>query len=369
VRLAVVSPYSLSVPGGVQGQVRGLAAAVAGLGVEVEVLTPTGPGPAPEPIAGVPLIPLGPATKVSVNGSQAPVSPFPATVARTLRRLRSGSYDVVHLHEPFVPGPTLAALAFGPRPVVATFHRAGSDVAYRALGLGLGRLRRRIDAAVAVSAAARDTAASVLRIRGEPFEVLWNGVDLERFARAAPSKGDRPAVIFTGRHEPRKGLGVLLEAFASIPVEAELWVCGAGPETDTLRNRFGADDRVAWLGRVDDDELASRLAGADVFCSPALGGESFGLVLAEAMAAGTAVVASDIDGYREVVGSAGLLVPPGDPLALASALESLLGSPDRRAMLVEAARERVESFSLGALAERYVELYRWVAASRGRPRR
>jgi phosphatidylinositol alpha-mannosyltransferase len=342
--------------------------AVARLGVEVEVLTPTGPGPSPEPVAGVPLIPLGRATKVSVNGSQAPVSPFPATVARTLRKLRSGSYDVVHLHEPFVPGPTLAALALGPRPVVATFHRAGSDAAYRALGLGLGRLRGRIDAAVAVSAAARETAASVLRIRPGVFEVLWNGVDLERFASAVPSRSERPAVLFTGRHEPRKGLGVLLEAFVSSRVDAELWVCGAGPETEALRSRFGADDRVAWLGRVDDDELASRLAGAAVFCSPALGGESFGLVVAEAMAAGTAVVASDIDGYREVVGSAGVLVPPGDPPALASALESVLAAPARRAALAGAARRRVEAFSLGTLAERYVELYRSVVARRRRPR-
>jgi phosphatidylinositol alpha-mannosyltransferase len=368
VRLAVVSPYSLSVPGGVQGQVRGLAAAMAGLGLEVDVLTPAGPGPAPEPIAGVGLVPLGRATKVSVNGSQAPVSPFPATVARTLRKLRSGSYDVVHLHEPFVPGPTLAALAFGPRPIVATFHRAGSDAAYRALGLGLGRLRSRIDAAVAVSPAARATAVSVLRIAGEAFEVLWNGVDLERFASAAPSKADRPAIVFTGRHEPRKGLGVLLDAFSSITVDAELWVCGAGPETEGLRSRFAVDDRVVWLGRVDDDELARRLAGAEVFCSPALSGESFGLVVAEAMAAGTAVVASDIDGYRQVVGSAGVLVPAGDSRALASALESLLAAPERRAALALAGRQRVEDYSLGTLAERYLELYRSVATARRRPR-
>lgn len=354
----MVSPYSVSVPGGAQRQAVALAVALARRGVEVEVLAPTGPGTAPAPdLGGVPLADLGRALSIAVNGSRAPVAPFPWTAARALRLLHGGRYDVVHLHEPFVPGPTLAALAAGPRPLVGTFHRAGSDAAYRALGRGLGRLGRRLGAAVAVSDAARDTAAGVLGMRPGRFEVLWNGVDVEAFERARPIVGTRPAVVFTGRHEPRKGLGVLLEAFASVDADAELWVCGKGPETASLQAREPHDPRVLWLGQVGDEELAGRLAGATVFCSPALGGESFGLVLAEAMAAGTAVVASDLPGYRIALAGAGVLVSPGDAGALARALNDLLGAPRRRAELVAAGRARARALSVDTLAARYLEIY------------
>lgn len=354
----MVSPYSVGVPGGVQGQVVGLARTLGELGADVEILAPTGPGPAPATLAGVPLHPLGRAASIAVNGSQAPVAPFPWTVARTLAALRRGHYDIVHLHEPFVPGPSLAGLAAGPRPIVGTFHRAGADVAYRALGRSLGRLRGRLGATVAVSTAARTTAAEVARIPAGDFEVLWNGVDVDRFARAAPAPAERPAVLFCGRHEPRKGLAILLEAFSGMEAETELWISGAGPQTAELRERYAGDARLQWLGRVGDDELASRLAGATVFCSPATGGESFGLVLAEAMAAGAPVVASDIPGYREALAGAGVLVPPGDPSALAAALRDLLAAPDRRVELIAAGHARAAQISMASLAERYLEIYR-----------
>jgi phosphatidylinositol alpha-mannosyltransferase len=353
----MVSPYSVGVPGGVQGQVTGLAGALAAAGVDVEILAPTGPGPAPSEIGGVAVRPLGRAASVAVNGSRAPVSPFPWTAARALRRLHGGHYDVVHLHEPFVPGPTLAGLAFAAVPLVGTFHRAGSDVAYRALGRALGGLRRRLGATVAVSASARDTAAEVTGIPAGAFELLWNGVDVERFAGALPSPAERPTVLFSGRHEPRKGLAVLLEAFSGLEVEADLWICGAGPQTASLRARHAGDARLRWLGRVDDAELASRLAGATVYCSPAIGGESFGLVLAEAMAAGTPVVASDLPGYREALAGAGVLVPPGEAAPLAAALREVLASRARRSELVTAGQARAAELSIRSLAGRYVEIY------------
>lgn len=376
-RIALVSPYALTVPGGAQGQVLGLSAALAGLGHEVAVLGPFD-GPAREWPArasalaadgAARIIPVGRARSVSVNGSQAPVSPWPRTMVRAVRILRAGAYDVVHLHEPFVPGPTLAALAAGPRPVVGTYHRAGVDAAYRGFGFAFGRLRRRLGAAAAVSEEARSTALAALGGRPEEIEVLWNGVDTARWRHAEPVPSEVPAIVFLGRHEQRKGLVFLLEAFSKLGGDLALWVCGDGPETEKLRDRFAGDERVEWLGRVSDQDAARRLRGATVFCAPALGGESFGLVVAEAMAAGTPVVASDIPGYRAALAGAGVLVPPGDAAALAASLQELLSDSERREELSAAGRQRAEQLSLEALAERYVELYARVAAglaNRGR---
>jgi phosphatidylinositol alpha-mannosyltransferase len=163
--------------------------------------------------------------------------------------------------------------------------------------------------------------------------------------------------VFVGRHEPRKGLAVLLDAFSSLGRDAELWVVGGGPDTDVLRRR--GVPRVRWLGRVTDAEKADLLTRAAVACFPALDGESFGVVLLEAMAAGAAVVASDIDGYRTVAraGKEAVLVPPGDERALRGAVAGLLDDPARRAALVAAGRARAEQFSLARLAARFVDVY------------
>jgi phosphatidylinositol alpha-mannosyltransferase len=365
VRIALVSPYALSVPGGAQGQVLGLGHAITLLGHEVTVLGPFD-GPARDWQARASALPassaariiaVGRAVAIPVNGSQAPVSPFPRTMVKTVEILRRGAYDVVHLHEPFVPGPTLAALAVGPRPIVATYHRAGVDLAYRGLGLTVGRLRRRIAAAAAVSEEARSTAVAAVGGRAEEIEVLWNGVDVERWRNAEPTPSRVPAIVFLGRHEQRKGLVFLLEAFSKLGPDLALWVCGDGPETAQLRDRFAADERVEWVGRVNDAEAASRVRGATVFCAPSLGGESFGLVVAEAMAAGTAVVASDIAGYRAAAAGAAVLVPPGDAGALAGAVQGLLTDPRRREELAATGRARAGELSLEALARRYLELY------------
>jgi phosphatidylinositol alpha-mannosyltransferase len=370
VRIALVSPYSLSVPGGAQGQVLGLSRALAELGHQVAAFGPVdGPhrewpalASALEASADARVIPVGRAVSVSVNGSRAPVSPWPATMARTVRILRDGAYDVVHLHEPFVPGPTLAALAAGPRPLLATYHRAGVDAAYRGFGVAFGRLRRRLAASVAVSEEARSTALTVIGGRPEEIEVLWNGVDVARWRGAAPAPSKVPAIVFVGRHEQRKGLVYLLEAFSMLGPDLALWVCGEGPETAKLRARFAGDERVEWLGRVSDSEAARRVRGATVFCAPAVSGESFGLVVAEAMAAGTPVVASDIPGYSAALAGAGVLVPPGDAAALATSLQELLADRERRERLSAAGRKRAEQLSLEALADRYVELYSRAAA-------
>jgi phosphatidylinositol alpha-mannosyltransferase len=300
--------------------------------------------------------PLGKSIPFSTNGSVAPIAPDPSAAVRTIRSLRSENFDVVHVHEPLVPGPALTTLLFADHPMVGTFHRAGASRAYQFLKPATRWLGRRLDTRVAVSQDALDTARD--GIDGE-FTVLFNGIDVERFANADPMPTEGPTVLFFGRHEPRKGLGVLLEAVAALPDDVTVWIVGQGPQTEDLKARYAGDPRLQWLGRVDDAELARRLAGADVFCAPSLFGESFGVVLLEAMAAGTAIVASELPGYRAVArpDEHALLVPPEDVDALAKTLNELLADPMRRAELVAAGRVRAEEYAMPKLAAAYAEIY------------
>jgi phosphatidylinositol alpha-mannosyltransferase len=355
-RIAQVCGYSLTVPGGVQAQVLGLARSLRGLGHHVRVLAPCDGAP---PDAGV--TPLGKSVPLASNGSVAPIAPDPACALRTIRALWDEDFDVVHLHEPLVPGPPLTALLVADR-TIGTFHRDGVDRMYGTLGR-LGRpLAARLRTRVAVTPTARDTAHRVL---GGEYELLFNGIEVERFAKAEERPTDAPTILFLGRHEPRKGLAVLLEAVQRLPREVRVWVAGHGAQTDELRARYAHDDRIEWLGRVSDDEKAVRFRSADVFCSPAIAGESFGVVLLEAMAASTAVVASDLPGHRNVVAdeSHGVLVPPGDPTALAAALSRVIEDGVLRRQLVEGGELRAAAFSMDHLAERYVELYQAVTRS------
>ena len=356
-RVAVVCPYSFTKPGGVQGQVLGQARALRGLGHDVSVLGPCD-GP-PPPDSGI--LALGGSVPLSSNGSVAPLALDPAAAVRTMRVLRNEDFDVVHLHEPLCPGPTLTALMTERRPLIGTFHRAGSSTAYAALRPAVIRLARRPTLRCAVSPDARVTAQQALR--GE-YELVSNGVETERFAKADPWPAAGPTVLFLGRHEPRKGLAVLLEAMGHLAPDTRLWVAGEGPQTAELKAAAGADVRVEWLGCISDDEVAARLRGADVLCAPSLHGESFGLVLLEAMAAGTPVVASDLPGYRNVAvhDRHGLLVPPGDARALAAALDRVLHQPLLAGRLAAAGAERAQGLSMDRLAERYVELYEGLLA-------
>ena len=367
-RIALVCPYSCTVPGGVQTQVLGLARALAPKGDEVVVIGPaesaeTAGRVDADSLQGARFLPVGRSLPISVNGSRAPVSPFPATMARTVSALRSFSPDIVHIHEPFVPGPSLAATGFGPRPVVATFHRSGADIAYRAYGRLVGRWSEHLDEVYAVSDEARRTAETCVgRLVGR-LEIIPNGVEGARWPDLQPWPKQGPTVVFVGRHEHRKGLEVLLEAFSGLPADARLWALGVGPESARLRARFAKDGRIEWPGAVDDLERERRLAGADVFCAPSLGGESFGVVLLEAMAAGTAVVASDLSGYRLAAGQAACLVRPGEPRALAWALGDVLYDEDTRLALVEKGRLRAAECDMALVAERYRDIYLRLARS------
>jgi phosphatidyl-myo-inositol alpha-mannosyltransferase len=358
-RVLVVCPYSLSVFGGVQDQALGLSHALRQLGVDARVLAPCD-GPPPEP--GVTVV--GPTRAMVANGSIAQITSGRAVAARALEAVRVFEPDVIHLHEPLVPGPTQALLLGAPVPMVGTFHAAvtGEHPWYRAFRPPLNRWVRRLAIRTAVSEEARRLAEEAFE--GE-YRVLPNGVEVERFATAEPWPAPRPAVFFVGRHEPRKGLDVLLDAFSGLGEDTVLWVAGDGPDHDRVRG--ASPPNVEWLGRISDEEKARRLRAATVACFPARHGESFGLVLLEAMAAGAAVVATSIPGYEAVArpGQEALLVPPGDSALLRDTLRALLDDSARRRELIAAGRARAEEYSMVRLAERFLPVYEDARASQG----
>lgn len=342
-RVAQVCPYSWSVPGGVQSHVAGLARALRDAGVEVDVLAPAD-RPTDEVTA------LGRSIPIPDNGSVQRVALSPAAAARTFSLVRGGGYDVVHLHEPMIPFTCLTALLGSRVPLVGTFHMYASSLRwYRIFGplcrAGLARLAVR----VAVSPAARDYVAEACP--GD-YRVVPNGVDLDDTVAREPTA--EPTVVFIGRPEPRKGLPVLLQAFRRLPPSVRLELVGVSAQEAGVE----AGGRVTAHGRLSDEERTAVLRRADVLCAPSLGAESFGLVLAEAMAVGVPVVASDIDGYRDLVTpESGILVAPGDSGALAGALERMLGDDDMRARLAAGARRRALDFAWPRIAGQLLDLY------------
>jgi phosphatidylinositol alpha-mannosyltransferase len=359
--MAMLSPYSLSRPGGVQGQVIGLARSLRKMGHDVTVI-----GPADEAL-GVPdavgqHIIVGSPTELHSNGSVAPVALWPNAAVRIERAARKGRFDVLHAHEPLAPVAAYGLVLTGSLPMVGTYHRAGVSRWVPVLKPLAQLVGRRMMIRVAVSDAAKKTGE---RSSGGDFEVLFNGVDMERFAHAEPIRDEqqRPSILFLGRHEQRKGLNVLLDAFATVERPAVLWIVGDGPAGEVQRRRHPGSDRIHWLGTISDDEVAARLAGADVLCAPSVAGESFGMVLLEGMAGGCAVVASDIDGYRAASGGYASLVPPGDAKALARALgvalaDALEGSGHSSPAARQAAADFARHWSMDVLAERYLDVYR-----------
>jgi phosphatidylinositol alpha-mannosyltransferase len=332
----------------VQGQVLGLAREVRRLGVDVRVLAPCdGPPPAPGVVC------VGPSVEWVSNGSVAPIATGADAARRGAEALRSIEPHVVHLHEPAVPGPCLNSLIGFDGPKVGTFHASG-ELLHQWSRPAMRGLMARLTSRVVVSDAARETAISNW---GGEYDVLWNGIEIHRFANAAPVASDVPAVFFIGRHEPRKGLAVLLDAWGGLDRDAVLWVASSGPQTKELRKRNVSG--VEWLGGISDHERAQRMRGATVFCAPSLHGESFGVVLLEAMAAGTPIVASAIEGYENVARGEreAALVEPGNVEVLRGALRRVLDDAALRQRLVAEGRARAAEFSMERLAQRYLELY------------
>ncbi|MEK7294998.1 MAG: glycosyltransferase family 4 protein, partial [Actinomycetota bacterium] len=351
-RVAMVSPYSVSVPGGVQSQVLGLAREMRRLGHEVRVLAPCD-GPPPESF----VTPLGNSLPTAANGSVASLAPDPSAALRTIRALNDEAFDVIHLHEPLVPGPTVTALLMRMAPTVGTFHAAGDSTSYRVLNRTARWAANHIDVRVAVSDQARELASRYLD--GE-YQVLFNGIEVSRYHRPDIQRVTQPTIFFCGRYEPRKGLEVLLEALESIPPDVGLWVASDGPGIAILRNRYAGNDRIEWLGRITEEDKIRRLASCTVFCAPSLHSESFGIVLLEAMAAQAPLVASALDGYCNVAthDRDALLVEPGDAKALADALNTIITNPSLTQRLVAGGAIRAEHFSMRVLAQEYLAIYR-----------
>lgn len=334
-RVAVVCPYDLSRPGGVQHQVEGLVGRLREAGDEAWAV---GPG-CPTDLG----VDTGGTVTIPVNGSASPIALGPSTV----RRVRSAvsTADVVHVHEPFVPLVSPAALSSG-RPRVLTFHADPPAWARSGYRLAAPALRRLVGSSVCT--AVSDVAAAAVRPIA-PVEVIPNGLDVASYL--PDGDGDPWQVAFLGRDDPRKGLDVLLEAWDEVQAgrpQARLVVGGA--------HRPGRPG-VEFLGRVDDPAKRRLLARSSVLVAPNLGGESFGIVVAEGMAAGCAVVASDLPAFRAVLGDTGILVPPGDPAALSGAIAGLLDEPDRARRLGVEARNRAGRFDWAAVVAAYRSAY------------
>jgi phosphatidylinositol alpha-mannosyltransferase len=364
VRIGLVCPYSLDVPGGVQNHVKDLAEALIGLGHTVSVLAPSEDETALPPY----VVSAGKALPVPYNGSVARVSFGPLVAARVRRWLREGRFDVIHLHEPASPSLSLLALWAAECPVVATFHT--SQIRSRAMSASAAILRpslEKITGRIAVSEFARDTL--VQHLGGEPV-VIPNGVYVDRYASAVPRpewRGAGGTLAFLGRlDEPRKGFDLVRRALPELVAargDVRLLVVGGG-DLDRARSSLPAEvrEQVRFLGRASDEEKAAALRTADVYLAPNTGGESFGIVLVEAMAAGTCVLASDIPAFRRVLGEGeyGALFRAGDPAALAEATGRLLTDRAEADRLVEAAGRAVRRYDWTAVAARVVQVYETV---------
>jgi phosphatidylinositol alpha-mannosyltransferase len=335
-RVGIVSPYDLLVPGGVQAQVLGLARYLHHRGDEALVI---GPG-LPDGVHGVD---LGSSVSIPGNGSMAPISLDPR--ARGKIREAASELDLLHVHEPLMPLASLFANHAGP-PVVATFHAAPSAAGRLAYMVARPLFSWVMGNAVAVTAVS-DTAASVLP-PGVEAEIIPNGVDVASMRVDVPRIENR--VVFLGRDEPRKGLDVLLDAWPAVRSahpDAQLVVMNAQREIAGIE----------WLGVVDEETKRRRLSSSAVYVAPHRGGESFGIVLLEAMAAGSAVVASDLDAFRSVAGGAARFFPVGDSRALAETLIELLGDRVERDRLATLGLELVGRYDWDMVGGAYRRLY------------
>lgn len=368
-RVGLVCPYSWDVPGGVQEHIRDLAETLIELGHQVSVITPADDDTVLPSYA----VSAGRAVPVPYNGSVGRVAFGFLSASRVRRWLKEGQFDVLHVHEPAAPSLSLLAAWSATGPIVATVHIANprSRLLHAATPI-LEYVGEKISARIAVSEAARTTLVEHL---GGDAVLIPNGVRVRRYEKADPLPGwpgPGGALGFLGRmDEPRKGLSVLLAAFAILgPQRPGLRLLIAGPgDADEVMEKVppALRDRVVLLGQVSDEDKVRVYHSVDVFCAPNTGGESFGIVLAEAMAAGAPIVASDLDAFRMVLrgGEAGELFGTGDPDGLARAAARLLDDPPRRAELSAAARTAVRAFDWPTVARQVVQVYETVRLGGG----
>jgi phosphatidyl-myo-inositol alpha-mannosyltransferase len=361
-RIGLVCPYSWDIPGGVQAHVRDLAETFIAQGHSVSVLAP-----GDDDESGLPayVVTSGKAVPFPYNGSVARVQFGLVSAARVRRWLRDGRFDVVHVHEPAAASLSLLACMMHDGPLVATFHMALTHSRFLAMFDNvLQPFLEKISGRIAVSAAARKV---IVEHLGGDAVVIPNGVAVARYAGAQPLPGyprEGATIGFIGRYdEARKGMDVLTVALAEL-IERRpglrLVVAGRG-EADEFRAGLSSEvsDRIDLLGQVSEDDKARMLRSIDIYCAPNTGQESFGIILLEALAARTPIVASDLDAFKQVLrrGEVGRLFPVGDPHQLALAIEELLDDPPLRASLAAAGAAAVAPFDWTVIAAQVMRVY------------
>ncbi|MDP9800070.1 phosphatidylinositol alpha-mannosyltransferase [Arcanobacterium wilhelmae] len=366
-KIGIACGYSWDVPGGVQFHIRDLAKELIARGHEVSVIAPAGPDAELEPF----VVSAGSAIPIKYNGSVARLAFGPKVNHRVRTWLRDGEFDVLHVHEPFTPSVSMLALMSASCPVVATFHTAMDTSRMLALASPfIVPLLDKIEARIAVSQEARRT--MVQHLGGDAW-VIPNGVfvrdlEAERDQRFTGSSTE-PTLAFLGRiDEPRKGLGVLAGAFSQVRARfpgVRLFVAGKG-DSDAAAELFGSDrDAVTFLGPVSDADKAALLASVDAYIAPNTGGESFGIILVEAMSAGAFIVASDIPAFRAVLGEGefGAHFANENSADLARVLVEALAAPAQRASIAEAAKAEVWRYDWSSVASQILSVYDTAIAS------
>jgi phosphatidylinositol alpha-mannosyltransferase len=370
VKVGLVCPYTWDVPGGVQEHIMGLAEALIDLGHQVSVISPADDdAPLPDYV-----VPAGRAVPVPYNGSVARLAFGFLSASRVRRWLKEGGFDVLHVHEPAAPSLSLLACWVADGPIVATVHTAiPHSRAMHAAEPILQSALEKISGRIAVSEAARTT---LVEHFGGDAVLIPNGVSVRKLEKADPLPGwpgAGGALGFLGRmDEPRKGFAILLRAFEILAAERpglRLLVAGHGDADEALaKTPAWLRERIVMLGQVSDADKVRVYHSVDVFCAPNTGGESFGIVLAEAMAAGAPIVASDLDAFRQVLrrGQAGLLFPTGNAAELAAAAGQMLDQPELRAGLSAAASAAVRDYDWRVVARDVVRVYEAVVPAAGR---
>ena len=372
-RVAIIVPYSWSYWGGVIDHAEQQAQALEALGVETQIIAGFDPPSRLPPLRSQPrrrgplpdhVLSVGRTAPFPTNGSRSHIVLDPRGVFRLRRILARERFDLLHLHEPLVPLTSVAALAFAKQPVVATFHAAGALRWLKVASPVYGALINRIDCRIAVSLSAERSAARHFPGR---YHVIANGTTLPD---AAPAGGRDQRIVFIGRADTRKGLDVLLKAWPDVKgrTQTTLQIIGTN-ENDVrqlLQRHRLSGDGIEVTGSLTNGELTGALLRAKVLVAPSISSESFGMVLTRAFAAATPVIASDIDGYRDVVTTqTGTLVPPGDSFALGEAIVELLRDENRRQARGRAARQlAAEHYSWDVVGRRLLDLYEAVLDGR-----
>ena len=370
-RIALVTPYSWTYQGGVNRHIQSLAEEFISRGHYVRVIAPFDPpdrlskvlhrAPAERLDAPDYLIPVGRTIGIGSNGSVSNIPLFPEAIRSTRRAIDEGNFDVVHLHEPITPFNGWDIATYSDTPVVGTFHAYATRPVPHRLGAfaGARRVMNHLSARIAVSEAAAWTGH---RFYGGNYTIIPNGVNVELAPEGPKPESDHLKVLFVGRPEERKGLPVLLRAFDALKEQVPSRLAIVGADASDVRRTFAhpeIEDHIDLHGRVNGSELWRHLHEADVLCAPSLSGESFGMVLTEAFAAGTPVIASGIAGYSDVVsdGHDGVLVPPGDAQRLAEELQRARHEPDRYRRMGISARESSKRYAWDTVADQVTGVY------------